>query len=172
MIEKFPDKSFNLPPGIYRVKTVSGRYSKESKQIVMFVQVLEGPQIPNVPTKLTFRVPNTQFLFNKIALAAGKDCRKAPVYIDGPNGILGGESFMCVRVYVELTDEGEVLKETTEVFDFMQVGSPYFPAMVGDPKHDNGAATHQFRKEMVFPNKKRQVRHHYQMPAPLNYAVE
>ena len=147
-------KRFNLQPGIYRVRIVDGSYEPKTRHIKVEVSVVDGPSNIGQDIPMDFYIPKTHFLFNKLCLAVGKDSRNEDVRFkaeNGKDGIIGLESFMAVRKYIELTENGEIRKEINEPFDFFKIVNGNYPAMLGDPKRNGGEPSHAFLKENVVP---------------------
>lgn len=152
MIDVIPKAGVNSPPGLYFVEIIGGTYNNALKMISIKVKVIEGPDDYKSPMSLSFYVPSTQWLFNKMCLACGLDNRTQPIHIfptKKHKGIVGNKVFMAMRILMKLYNDGEIISETIEPFEFYRE-SENKPAIIGDPSKNNGIPSGPFIKELVY----------------------
>lgn len=170
MIDNIPIAGVNSPPGLYFVEIVQGSYNHKTKTISIEVKAIKAPAMAKLNILLKFYVPSTQWLFNKICLACGMDNRKQPIYIypkEGHEGLVGKKMYMALRVLIKVYNNGEIINEMVEPFDFFKE-SDHAPAILGDPCKNNGIPSGPFIKELVYSFNDKDVEYN-EMPMPESF---
>jgi hypothetical protein len=143
-----------LRPGIYKCTIEGGKYDAKNEMTVIHCLVSPADHDEAIKQTLRFPMKRLWWLLNKLCIAAGFDLRKAPVLIYSKKGnpcLKGKTIWMAVRLYQEVTEDGEILNEYYEPFRFFAFTSDEAkPNLLGDPDANNGNYYDEFHKVVMY----------------------
>lgn len=119
--------------GIHSCEIIDGFYDSKNKCVHITIK----EETSGKTQKLFFDLPRLGFLLKKFCRSCGFDLKTAPVVIRSKfhkNHLIGKKFWLCVRLYQEISSEGEILVEHYEPFNFMQKLTDVKPSVMGDPE--------------------------------------
>lgn len=142
-----------LKPGIYTAEIIGGKYDPTSH--IVSLDLVCTDEIANGHIEhIVFPLAKTHWLLNKLCKACGFDLNDSDVKITsktGQNQLVGKVVYMAIRQNREVYDDGEIITENTEPFEFFNTThQKTVPRMSGDPAFNDGVECSQFLREVVY----------------------
>jgi hypothetical protein len=143
-----------VEPGIFEIEVQSGEYIVKEGVVILQVMLSVSPETKIIQT-LRFPLKNLWWLLNKLCLSMGFDMRKGEIIIhsDTKPCLTKKKAWMSVRLYQECNDDGEVILEHFEPFDFYKKLNDNKPSVLGAPHLNDGKFYGDFHKTVMYIGK-------------------